>query len=375
MGVFISLHYFATGPGQELFQYLAENGKEAALLEIPFEFSRRDSVKLSVYQKGEFWQEEFPAPKGPRIYRHFRELSLTSKALKLLRKRGFSCDVYVGNGAFDTLSGLFEKIPKTVLFTIDYAPQAQPSYLRPLYRAIDAYVCKRVSRIWNLSERMQQARVEAEPGLKKKCAPALTVPHGTHYEKLKNVRRLPKNKFSLAFMGHLKADSGVDLILQAFPELINAFPELSLTIVGTGPEEEKLKKLSFDLGLMEHVTFTGFMESHEELEKILCSCAVGIALYDNSKDVFTRNADPGKPKVYLGCGLPVLITDVPLVAREIQDRGAGLIVESSCSSLLKGIKMISDNYEAFRQRAEEMGSDYDWSRVFKKALVDLYGQD
>ena len=39
MATFISLHYFATGPGQELYQYLCEKGIDAALWEIPFSFS------------------------------------------------------------------------------------------------------------------------------------------------------------------------------------------------------------------------------------------------------------------------------------------------------------------------------------------------
>ena len=372
MATFISLHYFATGPGQELYQYLCEKGIDAALWEIPFSFSYRDRCRLSVFQGGKFWSYECEAPKGPRVWRYFRELRLTKKVLALLRGKGFAVDTYVGNGSFDTLTGIREKIAKTVLFTIDYAPKAQPFFLRGVYRALDRYVCERCSEIWNLSPRMQEAREKDHPGLK--CKKVLTVPHGTHYSKLAAVRKAPANREALVFMGHLKEDSGVDLVLRSLPFLIEKFPKVSLTVAGTGPAEEGLKKLAYELGLNERVKFTGFIESHEELEKIVCSCAVGLALYNPKKDVFSRNADPGKPKVYLGCGLPVIITDVPLVAKEIESRGAGKIASFDAGSLSSALSLILADYGKYRAAAEEMGRAYDWEVIFERALGGLWAK-
>ena len=372
MATFISLHYFATGPGQELYQYLCEKGIDAALWEIPFSFSKRDRCRLSVFQNGKFWQYECPSPKGPSVWRYWRELRLTRSVLALLREKGFSVDTYVGNGAFDTLTGVREKIGKTVLFTIDYAPKAQPWFLRGTYRALDKYVCERASAVWNLSPRMQEAREKDHPGLK--CRHVLTVPHGTNFGKLEAVRKLPSNPCSLVFMGHLKENSGVDLVLRSMPSLIDKFPQVSLTVAGTGPAEEGLKKLTEELGLRERVKFTGFVESHEELEKIICSCAVGLALYNPEKDVFSFNADPGKPKVYLGCGLPVIITDVPLVAKEIEARGAGKIAAYDTASLSSALSLILADYEKYRLAAEEMGRAYDWEKIFSSALDDLWAK-
>lgn len=372
MATFISLHYFATGPGQELYQYLCEKGIDAALWEIPFSFSNRDFCRLSVFQGGKHWQYECKAPKGPSVWRYWRELALTRSVLALLREKGFSVDTYVGNGAFDTLTGVREKIDKTVLFTIDYAPMAQPAFLRGVYRALDKYVCERASAVWNLSPRMQEAREKDHPGLK--CRRVLTVPHGTNYGKLGNIRKYPLNSEALVFMGHLKENSGVDLVLRSLPSLVERFPNVSLTVAGTGPAEGELKKLADDLGLNERVRFTGFIESHEELEKIICSCAVGLALYNPKKDVFSYNADPGKPKVYLGCGLPVIITDVPLVAKEIEARGAGKIAVYDTDSLSSALSEILADYERYRVEAEAMGRDFDWEKIFAAALDDLWAK-
>ena len=372
MATFISLHYFATGPGQELYQYLCEKGIDAALWEIPFSFSNRDFCRLSVFQGGKHWQFECKAPKGPSVWRYWRELALTRSVLALLREKGFEIDTYVGNGAFDTLTGVREKIDKTVLFTIDYAPKAQPAFLRGVYRALDKYVCERASAVWNLSPRMQEAREKDHPGLK--CRRVLTVPHGTNYSKLGNIRKYPSDPEALVFMGHLKENSGVDLVVRSLPSLIERFPNVSLTVAGTGPAEGELKKLAGDLGLNERVKFTGFIESHEELEKIICSCAVGLALYNPKKDVFSYNADPGKPKVYLGCGLPVIITDVPMVAKEIEARGAGKIAAYDTDSLSFALTEILADYKKYREAAEAMGRDYDWEKIFAAALDDLWAK-
>lgn len=369
MATLVSLHYFATGPGQELYRYLRERGEEAALWEIPFDFSNRDFCRLTVFQDGKEWTWECPAPKGPKFWRYLRELSLTKKVLSLLENKGFSVDTYIGNGAFDTLTGIRKKIAKTVLFTIDYAPQAQPWYLRGIYRALDKYVCERAAAVWNLSPRMQLAREKSCPGLK--CRKVLTVPHGTNFRRNALIRKLPANSRSLVFMGHLKADSGADLVLRSLPGLLEKFPDLTFTLAGSGPFEGELKKIAEKLDLGSRVRFTGFVESHDELEKLICSCAVGLALYNPERDVFSRDADPGKPKVYLGCGLPVIITDVPLVAREIAERRAGVVVEYGESSLLNGLEEILSDYPAFRAAAEKMGEDYDWEKIFKRALESL----
>ena len=62
---------------------------------------------------------------------------------------------------------------------------------------------------------------------------------------------------SLIFVGRLVSDKGVDLLLQALKLLQrdNLFPDL--TIVGTGPEEENLRRLAPELALNRQVTFAG----------------------------------------------------------------------------------------------------------------------
>ena len=62
---------------------------------------------------------------------------------------------------------------------------------------------------------------------------------------------------NVVFIGRLVSDKGADLLLQALKLLQNDGVTLDLTIVGGGPEEEKLRKLTTDLALDRQVTFAG----------------------------------------------------------------------------------------------------------------------
>jgi glycosyltransferase involved in cell wall biosynthesis len=73
---------------------------------------------------------------------------------------------------------------------------------------------------------------------------------------------------NLAFVGRLVSDKGGDVLLRAlkFLENDNLFPDL--TIVGSGPEEENLRRLAVELGLDRQLTFAG-QKSGAPLAEIL----------------------------------------------------------------------------------------------------------
>lgn len=73
---------------------------------------------------------------------------------------------------------------------------------------------------------------------------------------------------TLLFVGRLVSDKGSDLLLHALKLLQNdnLFPDL--TIIGTGPEENKLRKLSAELAVDRQVTFAG-QKSGTALAEIL----------------------------------------------------------------------------------------------------------
>jgi glycosyltransferase involved in cell wall biosynthesis len=108
----------------------------------------------------------------------------------------------------------------------------------------------------------------------------------------KAVRLIPNiaRDKGLVFVGRLVSDKGVDLLLEAMKILRtseenvqrptsnvqrpmakgehNVDLQFDLTVVGSGPEEEKLRRLARELGLDRQVTFVG-QKSGDELARIL----------------------------------------------------------------------------------------------------------
>ncbi len=87
-------------------------------------------------------------------------------------------------------------------------------------------------------------------------APAVVI--GNPYDD--NVFRLLPNVVrdkTIAFLGRLVSDKGVDLHLQAMKLLQREGLVPDLTIIGAGPEEQNLRRLTHELGLGRQVTFAG----------------------------------------------------------------------------------------------------------------------
>ena len=122
------------------------------------------------------------------------------------------------------------------------------------------------------------------------------------------------------------------------------------------------------------VEFHGFVPDHRELEKILSYCAVGVAPYVPDPKSFKWYADPGKPKQYMACGLPVVTTDVTPISREIAARKAGVVVEYDTQALADAIvHLLLDDKEHAEMRENAIGfaSEYDWDEVFERALKQV----
>lgn len=106
------------------------------------------------------------------------------------------------------------------------------------------------------------------------------------------------SEFTLLFIGRLSNEKNVDQLLRAAAELKGKIPSLSVGIASTGPAEQKLRKLTLDLGLKGKVRFLGFL-GQEELREAY-----------NAADVFvmpsTVETQSLSSMEAMLCGLPVV---------------------------------------------------------------------
>jgi L-malate glycosyltransferase len=129
----------------------------------------------------------------------------------------------------------------------------------------------------------------------------------------------------VVFVGRLIRHKRVDRILAAMAKLRRRLPEATCAIVGSGPEEPRLRALARGLGLDDAVTFTGALQDEQDLLGVLKSGRVFVSA--SEREGFGIAALEA-----MACRLPVVTVDAPLNAL------AGELVQHGVNGLGAGLR-------------------------------------
>ncbi len=376
--VLIISHYYKRtlsggGPPQEVRDFFLPKIKKLCYIEHPFPTASDRKSSMTIYENGIFKKRIFtPSIMGPQTIFYVLDVFITFYFLLLARTK---FDLCVALDNLNTASMIpFRKIglvKKLVFYTIDYAPQRfENKILNSIYHFFDRLACYHADKIWIVSGRMKTGRKKNKVDVKK-SAPSIMLPMGANLEKIKILSIDRINRHQIIFAGFLLEKQGVQIILETLPKIIKKIPDIKFIIIGQGEYEEKLKALSNNLALDNHIVFKGYIKEYTKVYKILSESAIGLAPYFPTSSNYTIYADPGKIKLYLGCGLPVVVTDVPKIAKTIQSKKAGLIVDYETNSFANAIvKLLSDDklYKKYRQNAIKLSKNYNTNTLIKKAF-------
>jgi glycosyltransferase involved in cell wall biosynthesis len=96
-----------------------------------------------------------------------------------------------------------------------------------------------------------------------------TIYNAVDLEKIRKVRQntdsayerkelnIPENALIIGAVSRLRYEKGIDLLITAFGQIASQVPQLYLLIVGTGPDEEKLRKMTGETGFSSRIIFCG----------------------------------------------------------------------------------------------------------------------
>ena len=376
MNVAIVSHVYATGPAQELESYLKLKVNTLFFLGHPFQSAKDVRTFMKKYERGRIVFTRIAYPfRLPESLSYLKDFASTLALLLLNKTR---IHLYFGCDSLNALSGIVLKkigfVDRVIFYSVDFVPMRfQNRFLNRFYHFTEMICMKNCDSVWNLSEEMITARRHAGI-LTDNNAFQQIVPIGVNSDRIK-IRSMDKvDRFELVYMGHLREGQGLRLVMQTLPDIFQIWPKARFKVIGSGPLEKMLIAEARQMGLLDKVSFTGYVEDHEMIESMLCECGIGLALYEPSATSFSWYADPSKPKQYMACGLPVIITKVPPVARIIQEEKAGIVVDYGKSDLVKALHILLDDrekYFKYRENAIELASGYNWNRIFEKALDDL----
>lgn len=107
------------------------------------------------------------------------------------------------------------------------------------------------------------------------------IPVNADLSRFKNIdgeairNKLLKGKFNkiLLFTGRLVQQKDIPTLFKAFRIVRDKIPSVLLTIIGSGAQEEMLRRLTNDLGINDNVIFTGSIE-HNKISEYLAACDV-----------------------------------------------------------------------------------------------------
>ena len=177
---------------------------------------------------------------------------------------------------------------------------------------------------------------------------------------------------TLIYLGRLTKSKRVDHALKAFKLVLDAASRRGgvppfLWILGSGPEESRLRALSASLGMANSVVFFGKVDEGRKAELL---AKAHLALFPAVREgwglvVLEANA----------CGTPVIGYDIPGLRDSIREGTNGYVVETGDSAAMgrKAIELLSDAkaLAALSRSAKAYSETFSWDRCADEFLASL----
>jgi len=180
-------------------------------------------------------------------------------------------------------------------------------------------------------------------------------------------------------VGRLIQRKGQHILLKAAARIIDLQPKTNLvvTLVGTGDEEDNLKRLAAELGIAQQVRFIGFV-AREDMPEVY-----------RKADVFVLPSQNEGMSIALleamASGLPVVVTNVGGSNELVQSGANGFIVrwadEAALVDSLTTLMLDASLRHRMGQKSREKAVGFDWSAItseyvqlFQRVLEQAVGE-
>lgn len=210
---------------------------------------------------------------------------------------------------------------------VDHGTTTEGSLRYRMTRALETWALRRVDQATTICEGLR-ADIAARgiPAEKVTVIPnAVDIesfdPGGDPDEALKE--RLGLSSCTLiGFIGSFYAYEGLDLLLEAFPQILGRLPDVRLLLVGGGPQEAALKEQAKRLGIDDKVVFTGRVP-HHEVQRYYD--LIDVLAYPRHSMRLTDLVTPLKPLEAMAQGRLLVASDVGGHRELIRDGETGML--------------------------------------------------
>lgn len=175
------------------------------------------------------------------------------------------------------------------------------------------------------------------------------------------------------FVGSFYPWHDVTTLLESFPQVLAAYPEARLLLVGEGKDRPAMMQRATHLGIDHAVQFTGQVP-HAQVPYLVSAADVAVApIPKMEQDLWLS---PMKLFEYMAAGTPVVASQLGQVGEVVQDEVNGLSVPSGdVSALANALNRLIENPDLrlrlSRQAREDAVQKYSW-RCYLSRLEQVY---
>jgi glycosyltransferase involved in cell wall biosynthesis len=238
-----------------------------------------------------------------------------------------------------------------------------------LIAALTRYAVRHADQVTTLSNEFLE-KIRAIPGARPERCHFL--PNGTHLPALEqstHSRRFDATRSDfprLITVGVQIPKRNYDHLIRAAIAIREDHPSLSLTLVGDGPEHERLKKIVSDRGASDFIRFTGQLPPGSVGKKLLeADLYVSPTTIENFGTAVVEAA---------AHGLPIVTTRVGFPAELVDPSGGAIIDPNDESHLTSAIRQILSHADTLatmgqhmRHRVEDLGLT--WSGIGEQMMI------
>jgi glycosyltransferase involved in cell wall biosynthesis len=271
-----------------------------------------------------------------------------------------------GSNVWGTIVGRAAGVP--IVVAHEHGSPAEGSRLRS---AVDRELVARAADVLlavSESDRRRLIEVEGVPSSKVRVVPNGIPPLPAPRVDLRRELRVPESAPVIGALTVLRPEKALEVLVEAAAPLATQFPDLRVLIAGTGPEEQRLRRLVAERGLERTVLLVGF---RPHVADVLA--AVDVAVHTSD-----REGSPLAVLESMAAGKGIVATRVGGVPALLQDEEHALLVPPRDPSALAAAvaRLLRD--ETLRERLGRKASERQRRRFDIRSTVaeleDLYEQ-
>ena len=187
-------------------------------------------------------------------------------------------------------------------------------------------------------------------------------------DEIRKVFNIPTDRTIIGYIGRLSEQKGMIPFIQVLKNYKNQFENCKFLIVGSGEQEDEIKKLINEVGLGDLFIFTGFQANVYPFYQLI--------------DIFfLPSLYEGLPMVLLeavGSGVPTISMNVGSISEVIEADYNGVLIEKGdyatfVQQLVK-MKEDPDSLNIYKENGKKKVTSYFDIGVYNQQLKDVYSQ-